>query len=324
MKFLIIGAGMIGRVHAQALTELSHTFSVCDYNREFAEKLKNDFGADQAFTDYQTAVLKSGAQVAIICTPNHLHADPAIFAMEHGMDVLCEKPMASSFEDARRIYEAQQKTGRKLMVGYIVRCYPALDYVKKKVEEGVLGTVISARCILAAPETLDVAKTTYRKSYETGGGIIYDYTHEIDYCRYLLGEPDQVAAFCGSHIRKDQTVDDNADMLFHFAGDVVLELHMDYVQYAGYGTGRSIQIIGDKGCIECDFKKCVLTLYDGTVEEVSLPADWPAPFKTQIGRMEAIEEGKDIPYVTAFDGMRIIEIADKVYESARTARFVAL
>lgn len=324
MKFLIIGAGMIGRVHAQALKDLSQPFSVCDYNLSFAESLASDFGADKAYQSYEEAVMEAGAPVAIICTPNHLHAAPAIFAMEHGMDVLCEKPMASSVEDARKIYEAQQKTGRILMVGYIVRCYPALSYLKDKLDEGAAGRIISARCILAAPETLDVAKTTYRKTYETGGGIVYDYTHEIDYCRYLLGEPDSVAAYCGSHIKKDLTVDDSADMLFHIEGDVSLALHMDYIQWAGHGNGRGIEIIGDKACIDCDFKSVTLWPYEGEKETVSLPADWPAPFRTQISRMISIVNGEDIPYVTAADGLRIIEIADKVYESAREGKFIRL
>lgn len=325
MKFLIIGAGMIGRVHAEALSGLGLPFSVCDYNEEFARILTEDTGADAYFVDYKKAIEESGAQVAIVCTPNHLHADPAIYAMEKGLDVICEKPIASKFEDAKRIYEAQQRTGKVLMVGYPVRCYPALDYVKNLMDDARLGRIISARCILAAPATLIQAKTPYRNKYETGGGIIYDYTHEIDYCRYLLGEPDAVCAFCESHLNRELTVDDSADMLFHFPNNAVLSLHMDYVQWKGRAAdGRSFELVFEKGMVACDFKTVTVSFYDGTYEKKDFNFVWSAPFPIQIQKMIDIVNGKDIPYVTAKDGLRIIEIADKSYESARTRKFVKL
>lgn len=325
MKFLIIGAGMIGRVHSEALKGLGIPLSVCDYNEAFAKSLMEDTGACSYYLDYKKAIEESGAQVAIVCTPNHLHADPAIYAMERGFDVICEKPMASNYDDAKRIFEAQQRTGRKLMVGYPVRCYPALDYVKNLMSDERLGRIISARCILAAPATLIEARTPYRNSYETGGGIIYDYTHEIDYCRYLLGEPDAVCAFCGSHLNRELTVDDSADMLFHFGNDAVLSLHMDYVQWKGRaGDGRSFELVFEKGMVACDFKTVTISFYDGTVETKDFDFVWAAPFPVQIKKMIDIIEGKEIPYVTAADGMRIIEIADKAYESARSSKFVKL
>ncbi len=325
IKFLIIGAGMIGRVHAEALKSLGIPFSVCDYNESFAKSLMEDTGAEAYYLDYKKAIEKSGAQAAIICTPNHLHADPAIYAMEHGLDVICEKPMASKLEDAKRIFEAQQRTGRKLMVGYPVRQNPALDFVKGLMNDERLGRIISARCILAAPATLIEARTPYRNAYETGGGIIYDYTHEIDYCRYLLGEPDMVCAFCESHLNRELTVDDSADMLFHFPDHVVLSLHMDYVQWKGRaGGGRSFELVFEKGMVACDFKTVTISFYDGTTEKKDFDFAWGDPFPIQIRKMIDIIGGKEIPYVTAGDGMRILEIADKSYESARTKQFVKL
>jgi len=324
MKFLIIGAGMIGRVHAEALVKMNLPFDVCDPKQEFAESLAKDYGAENVFSDYKKAIEETDAAAAVICTPNHLHCEPSVYAMEHGLDVLCEKPIASTVEQAKQMYEVQQKTGRLLMVGYIVRCYKALDRVREILDSGVLGKIVSARCILATPETLDVAKTTYRLKYETGGGIIYDYTHEIDYCRYLLGEAEYGAALCDCYLNQSRSVDDSADILIHFVSGVNLELHMDYIQWVGHGGhARSFEIICEKGTLQCDFKTVDTFRNDGKADHEDCNLDWYAAFITQYERFIAAVEGKPgIPYVTAESGMKTLMIADRLYESVRERKFV--
>lgn len=325
MVFLIIGAGMIGQVHAEALYALQIPFYVCDSRREAALQIKNSYNALGVFSDYREAIDSGKADAVIICTPNHMHAEPAIYAMEHGLNVLCEKPAASELADAQRMLMAEKRTGQKLMIGYIMRCYPSTDYIKSLLNDGKLGRVISARCLLAAPETLTEAKTTYRKSYETGGGIIYDYSHELDYCRYFLGEPDYLAAFCGSYLNKELTVDDSADMLIHFETGILLELHMDYIQWAGRGaSGRVLEIVCEHGMIETDFTYCKTFMYDGAIENVNFGPVWDDSFKEQIKRFIAITEGKDIPYASAADGLKVLEIAKEAYRSSKEHSFVYL
>lgn len=322
-KFLIIGAGMIGHVHAGALKKLGLPFDVCDPKEDFAKDLQARYGAETCYTDYREAAALSDADCAVICTPNHLHAAPAVCAMENGMDVLCEKPLASSAAQAKEIYDAQKRTGRFLMVGYIVRCYPALDKVREILSSGITGPVISARCVLAAPETLDVAKTPYRKSYETGGGIIYDYTHEIDYMRLLLGEPVMGAAMVGCYLNRDRSADDSADMLLRFDSGVQLQLHMDYIQWKGHGGGgRSFELVCEKGTLECDFHTVTVSLNNGQCASSSFDLAWEDNFVTQMRRFLRARSGEDIPYASAESGYRTLCIADKLYESAASNTFV--
>lgn len=325
MKFLIIGAGMIGRTHAAALQTLGLPFAVCDAKEENARALCAEYGVSEWYADYGEAVAHAGADAAIICTPNHLHAGPAVCAMEHGMDVLCEKPMAATAEQAREIYSAQQRTGRTLMVGYIVRSYAALSYVRRILDEGSLGRIVSARCVLATPETLDLAKTSYRRSYATGGGIIYDYTHELDYCGFLLGEAETGAAFCGSYLRKELSVDDSADVMIQYRSGAVLQLHMDYIQAVGRcGHSRSFEIIAEKGVLSCDFHTVKIDYNDGKSVEETFELDWNTHFVIQLKRFLAVVNGEPESYVTAREGLRIMEMADELYTSARTRTFVSL
>jgi len=318
-KFLIVGAGMIGEVHTRTLKDMGYELALCDPCEQNLNRLGEKFSVRERYTDVDEALEQAGAQAVVICTPNHLHADTAVKAMEKGCDVLCEKPMAATVEQAKKMLEAERRTGRKLMIGYIVRAYDALDKVMELLKEGSLGKVISARCVLATPETLDVAKTAYRKSYETGGGIIYDYTHELDYCRMLFGPAREAFAFCGSYLRREESVDDSADMLIRYESGAVLSLHMDYIQRTGRtGYSRSFEIICENGTIECDFHKVKVYRNDRGRQEFTYEPDWGKTFPKQADRFIRLCSGeKDVPHASAEDGLKALELADALYRSAR-------
>lgn len=324
MKLLIIGAGMIGETHARVLKKMGHELALCDTLKENLDIIGDLFDIKERYRDVDEALERSASDAAVICTPNHLHADVTIKALEKGYDVLCEKPMASSAEQARRMRDAAKRTGRQLMIGYIVRAYDALDKVMEVLGSGRMGMVVSARCVLATPETLDVARTKYRISYETGGGIIYDYTHELDYCRMMFGAPEEAFAFCGSYLKRGDSVDDSADMLIRYKSGTVLGLHMDYLQCVGRtGCSRSFEIICEKGTLECDFKTVRVFLNSGENEEYTFALDWDGAFTKQADRFLRLCGGeKGVPHASAEDGLKAIELADALYRSVRTGEMV--
>lgn len=322
MKFLIVGAGMIGQVHAQALKDLGQDFVFCDAFQKNVDNSSDIFGIQERYADYEEAIKQSGADAVIVCTPNHLHAPVAICAMENGLDVLCEKPMAATSQQARAMMDAVRRTGRKMMIGYIIRSGDALYRAKEILSDGSLGKVLSARCVLAAPETLEVAKTPYRRSYETGGGIIYDYTHEVDYLRFLLGDPIEGFCYCESLLKQEDTVDDSVDALLKFEGGITAHLHLDYLQERGRGRGRYFDIVCEKGFLSCDFSKLHVYYNDGTDIDEVYTTDWNAPFPRQLRSFMRYLKGETVPCALAEDGLRVMEIADALYESAQKREIV--
>lgn len=107
MKILIVGSGAIGEMHAQVIGAAGgHSLAFCDSSRESAQRLANAFGADEIYADYTEAIRKSCAQAVIVCTPNFLHAPVTIEALGAGCDVLCEKPMASTLQQAAAMQKA--------------------------------------------------------------------------------------------------------------------------------------------------------------------------------------------------------------------------
>lgn len=320
MKILIVGAGGIGETHIKTLRKFDGIqIAICDTKPENLERFGTAYHIGERYTDYKQALTEGSFDAVIVCTPNHLHECVTVFALEHGCNVLCEKPMAATVEQAQRMLDASRKTGKKLMIAYIVREYEGLKRLKALLDKETLGKIISARCLLATPETLDIATTTYRKSFETGGGIIYDYTHELDYCRYLFGQPDAGFCFSNCALKPDLTVDDNAEIQIRFVSGVTLQVHMDYIQRTGRGAcGRTIEIVGEKGFAACDFKTLDINYYDGREERFDLDYDWVNNFKNQFQTFLDICEGKDRSYVSGEDGLAVLNMANRLYESAHT------
>ncbi|MBQ6545562.1 MAG: Gfo/Idh/MocA family oxidoreductase [Lachnospiraceae bacterium] len=326
MKYLIIGCGSISRMHAQALQRMGEEIAICDPIPQNLAATGEQFGIAERYTSYEEAFANTAFDAVIVCTPNHLHEAPSVYAMEHGADVLCEKPIAANAAAGRRMMEAAERCGRKLFVGYPLRFYPALPYVREILGGGSLGKIISVRAILAAPETLDFARTTYRKSYETGGGIIYDYTHEIDYLRYFFGEPLCGACFAESTLKADRTVDDNAEVMMKLENGMTATVHFDYIQERGRARGRSFEVVAEKGFLSCDFASVQVRYYDGNdLDHVFSKEERVQSFiREHTAFQQCVKGGGDPDLATAFDGVRALEIADELYRSSREGVMVRL
>jgi predicted dehydrogenase len=326
MKIVLIGCGSIGGQHARTVMSSGrHTLALCDSYVSLAEKLGELHGISEIYSDYHEAIRTSGAQAAIVCTPNHLHAAPTIAALNAGLHVLCEKPAADSAASAKAMSDASDAAGRVLYIGFPLRVAKPVSKIREILDSGRLGRLSSARVILAAPETLTCAKTPYRKSYETGGGIIYDYSHEIDYCRYFFGNPDKVVAFVDLMFPDLDTCDDNAAMILHYNSGFCITLHYDYVQQKGASRGRSIAIVCEKGFIETNFST-MLTVFNnnGDTENYSYSYLRDNDFADQLARFEQAVAGREVSYATGRDGYEVLRVIDELYRSARTETIITL
>ncbi|MFA6108785.1 MAG: Gfo/Idh/MocA family oxidoreductase [Candidatus Latescibacterota bacterium] len=146
----------------------------------FAEKT----GAP-TFTDLEAALAAVEADAALVATPDQFHAPFAIRALEAGLDVICEKPMAESLEDARRMHAAATSRGRMLMVHQQLRWYPMHHHARRLVVEGAIGQV--RRIDFAMSVHSDVCLQGYRSRLPHL--ILQDLAiHHLDLIRYLSGQ----------------------------------------------------------------------------------------------------------------------------------------
>lgn len=320
MKILIIGCGSIGCRHARVATDRGDfEIALCDVNAANLQRIAEELGITETYTDIDTAIQRSGADAAIICTPNHLHAAPTIAALQAGMDVLCEKPIATNLDDAQAMVAAAQASGKKLMVGYTLRATLGVQKVKEILASGRLGKIVSARVVLDSPETLTCARTPFRAKYETGGGVMYDYTHQLDFCSYFFGPARSCFARVDSRLPELPTCDDSAEGIVDYDG-LTVNYHWDYVQWAGKNTNY-VTVIGEKGAIEFFYKgNLTISWYDGSTEIYDLADDHERnnSFKRQLGMFAQYCRTGACPGIcTGEDAYADLRLATALYESNR-------
>jgi predicted dehydrogenase len=140
LRSAIVGSGFVARVHAAAVRDLGgEVVAVCSRTRAGAEQLAEEVGGTTAYDSLEGLLRHEAAEVVHVCTPNALHAEQTLLAIEHGAHVVCEKPLATSTDEARRMLEALEAGGRVGAVAYHVRGYPLVEHMRATVAEGGLG-----------------------------------------------------------------------------------------------------------------------------------------------------------------------------------------
>lgn len=191
LRIGIIGCGGIANgKHMPSLKALNRVDMVafCDIIKEKAEKAAAEYGTPEAkvYTDYQELLKDKTIDVVHVCTPNRSHAEISIAALYAGKHVMCEKPMAKTAADARRMVEAARASGKKLTIGYQHRHKPESTFLKSVIERGDLGEIYYAKAF-AIRRRGTPNWGVFLNEYEQGGGPLIDIgTHSLDLTLYLM------------------------------------------------------------------------------------------------------------------------------------------
>jgi len=150
----LIGTGFMGKCHALAYGAVRAVFGdvpaprlelLCDTPADKASGMAEQFGFSRATADWRALVADPAVDIVCITTPNKLHAEMAIAALEAGKHVHCEKPMALTLDEARAMTAAAKKSGRRTMVGYNYIRNPAYRHARRLIGEGAIGRLIHFR-----------------------------------------------------------------------------------------------------------------------------------------------------------------------------------
>lgn len=199
VKVGIIGCGGIANgKHMPSLKKVENVqmTAFCDIIAERAEKAAKEYGTADAkvYTDYKELLKDKDIEVVHVLTPNREHADITIEALYAGKHVMCEKPMAKTAADARRMYEAAEKTGKKLTIGYQHRQKAQSIYAKEYIDTGALGEIYYANCLAVRRRGTPNWGVFLDEEAQGGGPIIDIATHSLDLTLYLMNnyEPEMV------------------------------------------------------------------------------------------------------------------------------------
>ncbi|MBR4950015.1 MAG: Gfo/Idh/MocA family oxidoreductase [Clostridia bacterium] len=199
VKIGIIGCGGIANgKHMPSLSKLKNVemIAFCDIVPQRAEKAKEKYGTPDAkvYTDYKELLKNPEIEVVHVLTPNREHAQMTIDALYADKHVMCEKPMAKTAEDARRMCEAAKKTGKKLTIGYQHRQKPQSIFAKNYIDTGAVGEIYYANCLATRRRGTPNWGVFLDEDAQGGGPIIDIATHSLDLTLFLMNnyEPELV------------------------------------------------------------------------------------------------------------------------------------
>jgi predicted dehydrogenase len=207
MKLALIGSGGIGRKHVEEFKKLAETdperrvevVACADVNFQNAINLKGAFGIEHAYADWREMLTtRPEIEAVSICTPNGHHADPAVEALDRGLHVMVEKPMAMNAEECQRMNEAAERSGKTLVVGFQYRFDERTTLIKDQLDAGVLGDVMYCRVQALRRRGIPNWGVFGRKDVQGGGPLIDWGIHALDVAHYLMGNPEPTAALGGT------------------------------------------------------------------------------------------------------------------------------
>ena len=191
LKVAIIGCGGIANgKHMPSLAKMSNVqmTAFCDIIQESAGEAAKKYGTSDAkvYTDYKLMLKDKSIDVVHVCTPNKSHADITVDSLEAGKHVMCEKPMAKTAADARRMVEAAKRTGKKLTIGYQNRYRPDSLYLNKLCRANELGEIYYAKAHAIRRRAVPTWGVFLNEEEQGGGPLIDIGTHALDLTLWMM------------------------------------------------------------------------------------------------------------------------------------------
>ncbi|MCM3213144.1 Gfo/Idh/MocA family protein (plasmid) [Niallia taxi] len=194
LRYGLIGVGNNAvKKHLTNYAMLSNVelVAISDINMEHAEKVAERFAISKVYKNYQDMIKEENLDIVSVTTPNSLHADITIYALQHGVNVHCEKPLAINALEAQRIVDAKNTSGKLVMIGLNNRFTNAAIYLKKLMDTGYFGHIYKINTGWVRRSGIPGRGTWFTNKSIAGGGVLIDLgAHYLDLALYLLGLPE--------------------------------------------------------------------------------------------------------------------------------------
>ena len=322
LNVAVIGAGAMGRSHARVYSGMRNArlAAVCDINKEMGESVASQYNAIY-YKSYKDMLKKEKIDAVSVCVPTKLHKEVAIGIIRKRINVLVEKPIAATVQEAREIINEAEKNKTKLMVGHIERFNPAVIELKKRIENNELGKIYQANCTRLSPFPQRVVDV----------GVAVDLAvHEIDVLSHLIGSRIK-RIFAETAQRIHSTHEDSLVGIMRFENNILGIISANWLTPKKV---REISITGEKGMFAANYLTQELYFYenkftrknagyDGNFmnivegRKIRIRIENAEPLKNELSAFaDAVMNGKKIP-VSGKEGMDALRIAQKFVESSK-------
>ena len=358
----LLGAGFIGQMHALALRNAATSMwepkihvrpkILAEVDSELCAKVGERFDWEECTENWRDIIDDPEIDLFINAGPNHIHAQPTIAAAKRGKHVFCEKPLASTADEAFQIWDEVSETGVIHMCAFMYRSIPALNLAREMIKSGEIGEVRHFRSRFLLNMLTDDGNLSWRFSKSQAGlGAMGDLgSHHVDQARFLVGELVRVGALTKTwSTDKQQKILDVNDDAFVCAAE------FENGATASFEASRVAKAHNLGGWIEVDGTKKSLSFQMERLNELAIyepnkgprtqlvtqkgqpysdfwlpsgiqgqhPLGWNECFAHQTRHiLEAIAVSKNLsPRADFKDGYRVAEVIETIARSAESGRF---
>ncbi len=329
IRYAIVGLGHIAQVavlpaFAHARSNSDVTALVSD-DPEKLRRIGKKYRIPHTYTykEYDQCLRDGHIDAVYIALPNHLHCEYAVRAAQAGIHVLCEKPMAVTEQECRRMIDAAEKARVKLMVAYRLHLEEANMNTVQLARSGKLGNLRLFNSVF----TMQVREGDIRLNQAAGGGTLYDIgVYCINAARYLFRDNPTAVSACAvqGENRRFKEVDEMTAALLHFPGDRVAT----FVCSFGAADASAYDLVGTKGLVRLDpayeyvgFLKQQITLNGTTKIRTFPPRDQFAPELVYFSHC-ILNDAEPEP--NGWEGLIDVQIVRALYRSAKSGKPVTL
>lgn len=341
----IIGSGGIAQSahmpgYASCAARGVELVAVADTNLETAKAAAQKFNVPHIYLDYTELLRRDDIDAVSICTPNFLHKQPAIDALEAGKHVLCEKPLAMDALEGEAMVDAARRTGRKLQVGFMTRFQAPAQALKRFVDAGEMGEIYFARAHAVRRRGIPGWGVFTQRDKQGGGPLIDIGVHILDLTLWLMGHPKPVACSGQTYAKFGHraglvgllgqwdpaifTVEDFAVALIRFENGATLNLQSAFCANQEQREHFNTELFGTEG--GASYNPCRMfferhkTLIDAS--PAYLPEVKAHEAEVQ-AFVDAILDDTEVP-VTGEEALMTSKIIDAIYRSSEEGREVSI
>ena len=333
MRFGVIGGGMAGPLHLGAIAHMddAEVVAFCDVVEDVCKKVCEEYGIADYYTDYRDLLARDDIDAVCIVTPPFLHEQMVVDAAKAGKHVMCEKPISVDCNAADRMIAACEEYGVKFGVIFMYRFMPEAVLIKKAIDEGRLGKLLSVDCSGKCFRSDEYyASGAWRGTWKGEGGdsLISQTVHFIDLMLFLVGDVERLYGNYMTTLHPDIEVDDVANAVFKLKNGALGSCISSSAVRPGYP--RHIEIHGEKGTIKIVEEKIVEWKVEGDNEADYLTGEKEDSGDTASGAgytawqlhkdqledfIQAIKEDR-APAVDGREGRRTLEFIRAIYQSS--------
>lgn len=325
IQVAVIGLGMMGRNHLRVLHDLEGVklVAVCDEDANAAQAAAQKYSVE-GFTSWRELVDRKGLDAAVVAVPTRAHLEVAREALDRGLHVLLEKPIAADLDQGRELIETAKRNGRLLAVGHVERFNPAVRELVARIGAGDLGRIFQVQSRRQGPFPQRIRDV----------GVVIDLgTHDLDVLRHIVGY-DVTRLYAETEQRIHTEHEDMLNAVLRFDNGVIGVVQVNWLSPVKV---RELSVLGEGGLFHVDYLTQELTLFknahaDSTLdparpidtvtegEVIQYPITSAEPLRLELNSFMEAVSGKGEVEVGGEDGLHALHLALALVQSASEHR----